>query len=205
MRYRPPCARNIDLATCVDTIAHPALWATGQAPPRIRRPRKAWLQAGILEHDSCSPPIAGTPQGGSCAPLLALVALHGREEAIPQVDPHARVIAEADEGVVRHEDGQGLEHGQELLKTGWAQMGVRVNEAKSSMRHPWEGAPPGGEFLGCDIRQYRVGTPQSGTGPGGWRRLGDTTLSTPATGNGKDHLAERGRSIKRGRALPQGL
>jgi RNA-directed DNA polymerase len=96
---------------------HQALLAKVQAPPRLRRPLKAWLQAGILEDAHLSPTTAGTPQGGSCSPLLALSALHGMEEAIPQVSPHARVIPYAEDGVVLHEDCQGLEHCQELLKT----------------------------------------------------------------------------------------
>jgi RNA-directed DNA polymerase len=83
-------------------------------------------------------------------------------------------------------------------------MGVRLNEAKSRMRHTLEGEHPGWTFLGCDIRQDRVGTHQAGKGPRGHGRLGYLTLSTPAKAKGKDHLAERGRIIKRGRALPQG-
>src|SRR2546430_13717698 len=45
---------------------------------------------------------------------------------------------------------------------------------------------------------------QSGKGPGGHGRLGVTTLIKPAKVKVKDHLAELGRIIKRGKALPQG-
>jgi RNA-directed DNA polymerase len=179
--------------------------ANGQAPPRLRRHLKAWLQAGILAAAHLSPTTAGTPQGGSGSPRLALLALPGREAAIPQLSPHARVSTYAEDGVVRHEDRQGLEHAQERLKTWLAQVGWRLNEAKSRMRHPVDGEHPGLTFLGLDIRQYRGGKPQSGKGPRGHGRLGYTTLSTPAKAKGQDHLAERGRIIKRGRALPQGL
>ena len=72
------------------------------------------------------------------------------------------------------------------------------------MRHPLEGDHPGLTFLGCDIRQYRVRKHQSGKGPGGQKRLGYNTLIKPAKAQVKDHLAARGRIIKRGRALPQG-
>ena len=171
----------------------------------MRRQRKAWLQAGILEDAHLSPTTAGTPQGGSCAPLLALIALQGMAKAITQGYPHARVITDADDGVVVHEDRQVLEHGQALLKAWVAQMGVRVHEAKSSMRHTLEGEQAGLTFLGCDIRQYRVGTHQSGQGPRGHGRLGSKTLIKPAKAKVRDQLAELGRLIKRGRALPQGL
>jgi RNA-directed DNA polymerase len=68
-RYRPQYGLTLDIATCVETIDHQALLAKAQAPPQMRRPRKAWLQAGLLEEAVLSPTTAGTPQGGSCAPL----------------------------------------------------------------------------------------------------------------------------------------
>jgi RNA-directed DNA polymerase len=204
MRYRPQYALKIDIATCFDRIDHQALLAQVQAPPLIRRQLKAWLQAGIREDDHLRPTTAGTPQGGRCSPLLALIALHGMDEAITRVYPHARVFAYADDGMVLHEDRQILEQCQELLKTWLAPMGLSLNDAKSSMRHTLEGDQPGWAFLGFDIRQYRVGKHQAGKGPGGHQRLGYQTLIKPAKANVTDHLAERGRMIKRGRALPQG-
>lgn len=88
------------MATCFDRIDHHALLAKVQTPPHIRRQLKAWLQAGILADEHRSPIPAGTPQGGSCSPLLALIALHGMEKAITQVYPQARGITYADDGVV---------------------------------------------------------------------------------------------------------
>ena len=205
IRCRPQYALKIDIAKCCDRIDHRALWAKVQALPLIRRQLHAWLQAGILEDDHLNPTTAGTPQGGSGSPLLALIALHGMDEAITQVYPHARVIAYADDGVVLHEDRQVLEHGQELLKTWLAKIGLSLNDAKGRIRHTWEGEQPGFAFLGFDIRQYRVGKHQSGKGPGGHGRLGHKTLIKPAKANVQDHLAELGQIIKRGKALPQGL
>jgi RNA-directed DNA polymerase len=205
IRYRPQYALKLDIAKCFDRIDHQALLAKAQAPPVIRRQLKAWLKAGILEEDVLSPTTAGTPQGGSCSPLLALIALHGMEDAITQVYPHARVIAYADDGVVLHEERQVLEHCRELLKTWLADIGLSLNEAKSYIGHTLEGDQLGFAFLGFDIRQYRVGKHQSGKGPRGHGRLGYKTLITPAKANVKDHLAALGRIIERGKALPQGL
>jgi RNA-directed DNA polymerase len=204
IRFRPQHALKLDIAKCFDRINHQALLAKVQAPPRIRRQLKAWLKAGILEDDHLSPTTAGTPQGGSCSPLLALIALHGMEEAITRVYPSARVITYADDGVVLHEERQVLEHAQELLKPWLAEMGLSLNKAKSSIRHTLEGEQPGFEFLGFAIRQYRVGKYHSGKGPGGHERLGFKTLIKPAKAKVKDHLAELGRIIKRGKALSQG-
>ncbi len=204
IRFRPQHALKLDIAKCFDRIDHQALLAKVQAPPRIRRQLKAWLKAGILEDGHLSPTTAGTPQGGSCSPLLALIALHGMDQAITRVYPHARVIASADDGVVLHEERQVLEHCQEVLKTWLAEMGLSLNEAKSRIYHTLEGDQPGFEFLGFDIRQYRVSKYQSGKGPGGHGRLGFKTLIKPAKDKVKDHLAALGRVIKRGKALPQG-
>src|SRR5919197_1330359 len=205
IRFRPQYALKLDIAKCFDRIDHQALLAKVQAPPRIRRQLKAWLQAGILEGDHLSPTTAGTPQGGSCSPLLALIALHGMHEAITQLHPQARVITYADDGVVLHEDRQMLEHAQERRKTWLAQIGLSLNEAKSRIRHTLEGDQPGLTFLGFDIRPYRMDKHPSGKGPRGHGRLGYKTLIKPAKTNVTDHLAELGRIIKRGRARPQGL
>jgi RNA-directed DNA polymerase len=124
IRFRPQYALTLASAKCFDRINHQALLAKVQAPPRIRRQLQAWLKAGILDDGPLSPTTAGTPQGGSCAPLLAVSALPGMDQAITRVSPHARVIAYAEDGVVLHEERQVLEHCQELLKTWLAEMGL---------------------------------------------------------------------------------
>ena len=97
---------------------HDALLAKTQASPAIRRQLKAWLKAGVLENGHFAPTTAGTPQGGTISPLLALIALHGMDEAITRIHPQARVIAYADDCVVLHEDRHVLEQSQQLLRTG---------------------------------------------------------------------------------------
>src|SRR5262249_46647541 len=201
IRFRPQHALKLDSAKCFDRIDHQALLAQVQTPPRIRRQLQAWLKVGIREDGDLSPTTAVTPQGGSCSPLLALIALHGMDQAITRAYPHARVIAYADDGVVLHEERQVLEHCQELLKTWLAEMGLSLNEAKSCIRHTLEGDQPGFEFLGFDIRQYRVSKYQAGKGPGG---QGLKPLTNPAKVKAQDHRAAFGRIIKRGKALPQG-
>jgi RNA-directed DNA polymerase len=204
IRFQPQYALKVDISKCFDRIDHAALLAKTQTLPVIRRQLKAWLKAGILEDDHLSPTTTGTPQGGSISPLLALIALHGMDEAITQIYPQARVIAYADDGVVLHKDRQVLEHCQQLLRTWLAEMGLALNEAKSRICHTLEGEQPGFEFLGFDIRQYRVGKHQSGKGPRGGKRLGYKTLIKPAKANIKEHLAELGRIIRHAKALSQG-
>ncbi|RPJ38689.1 MAG: group II intron reverse transcriptase/maturase [Planctomycetaceae bacterium] len=205
IKYRPQYALKVDIAKCFDRICHDALLAKAQAVPVIHRQLKAWLKAGILEDSQLLPTEAGTPQGGSCSPLLALIALHGMDEAITRVHPRARVIAYADDCVVLHEDRRVLEHCQQLLMTWLAEIGLTLNEAKSCIHHTLEGDQPGFAFLGFHIRQYWVGKHQAGKGPGGHTRLGFKTLIKPAKANIQEHLAELGRVIRRGKALPQGV
>jgi RNA-directed DNA polymerase len=162
-----------------------------------------WLNAGVMEHGVIARPEAGTPQGGPLAPLLALIALHEMDTAITTIYPGACVIAYADDCVVLHEDRTVLEHSQQLLMMWLAGMGLTLNAAKSRISHTLEGAQAGLDFLGFHIRQYRVGTHQSGKRPRGRQRLGFKTLITPAKANIKEHLAELGRIIRRGKDLPQ--
>ena len=108
IRFRPQYALKVDIAKCFDRIDHAALLAKIQVSPWIRRQLKAWLKAGILEDGHLAPTTAGTPQGGTSSPLLALIALHGMDKAITHVYPHACVIVYADDCVVLHEDRRSL-------------------------------------------------------------------------------------------------
>lgn len=66
---RPPDALQVERAKGCDRIWHPALWAKPQASPGIRRHLQAWLKAGIMEAGHLLPRTAGTPPGGTRAPL----------------------------------------------------------------------------------------------------------------------------------------
>jgi RNA-directed DNA polymerase len=203
IKFRPQYLLKVDISKCFDRLDHTALLAKLQAPPGIRRQIRAWLRSGIMEADTFTPTTAGTPQGGTVSPLLALSALHGMDEAITQVYPEARVIAYADDGLVLHPDRSVLDHCQQLLLTWLAQIGLTLNVNKTQISHTLEGDQPGLDFLGFHIRQHRVGKHQSGKGPGGREPLRHKTLITPAKANVKEHLAELGRLIRAGQNWPQ--
>jgi RNA-directed DNA polymerase len=80
--------------------------------------------------------MAGTPQGGSCAPLFALMAVQGMDEAITQRSREARGIASADDGLVRHPERAALEPCQQLLTAWLAQSGRTRNVSKTPISHP---------------------------------------------------------------------
>ena len=67
IKFRPQHLLKVDISKCFDRIDHSALLAKLQTPARIRRQVRAWLRSGILEADTLSPTISGTPQGGSGA------------------------------------------------------------------------------------------------------------------------------------------
>src|SRR5205823_9722481 len=203
IKFRPQYLLKVDIAKCFDRIDHSALLAKLHAPSDIRRQVRAWLGSGIIEADTFMPTEAGTPQGGSCSPLLALIALQGMDEAITQLYPEARVITYADDCLVLHPDRATLDHCQQLLTAWRARIGLTLHVNTTPMSHTLEGDQPGADFLGCTIWQYRVGKHQSGKGPGGDQRLGYTTLMTPAKANMKEHLAELGRVIRAGQNWPQ--
>jgi RNA-directed DNA polymerase len=92
-----------------------------------------------MEADTFTPTTAGTPQGGTVSPLLALIALHGIDEAITQVYPDARVIAYADDCLVLHPDRSVLDHCQQLLMVWLARMGLTLNVNKTHIGHTLEG------------------------------------------------------------------
>jgi RNA-directed DNA polymerase len=202
IKFRPQYALKVDIAKCFDRIDHSALLAKLQATPSIRRQVRAWLRSGIMEADTFTPTTAGTPQGGSVSPLLALIALHGMDETITQVYPEARVIAYADDGMVLHPDRAVLEHCQQLLTRWLAKIGLTLNTTKTRIRHTLEGDQPGMDFLGFHIRQYRVGKHQSGKTSRGVP-LGYKTLIQPAKANVTDHLTELGRIMGEAKAWSQ--
>jgi RNA-directed DNA polymerase len=201
-KFRPPSMLTVEIAKWVDRLDQQALVAKPPAPPGSRRHGRAWRRSGSMAEDVCSPTTAGTPQGGSVAPRLALIALHGLDTAITQVDPEARGMADADDGVVRPEDRAALAHGQHLFRTWLAEIGLPLTVTQTHSRHPLAGDQPGLDCLGFHRRHSRVGTHHSGKGPWGHQRRGFNTLITPAKANVKAHLAELGRIIRSGRAWP---
>jgi hypothetical protein len=91
--------------------------------------------------------------GSVVSPLLALIALHGIEEAITHVYPEARVIAYADDGLVLHPDRAVLEHGQQLFSEWLAGIGLTLHTSKTRLSHTLADEQPGRDFLGFPIRQ----------------------------------------------------
>lgn len=160
---------DADIKGCFDNIDHDTLMeAIGNFPARgmIRR----WLKAGYVEDGVFHATEQGTPQGGVISPLLANIALHGMEEALgieyrggvsaTTIKPHCPVFVRyADDFVVIcHTEAQALE-ARERVAAFLAGRGLHLSEEKTSIRHISEGF----DFLGFNVRSYRVADRPAGT------------------------------------------
>ena len=167
---------DADIEACFDTIDHAALMSRVRArvgDKRVLALVKAFLKAGILtelgeERDTPT----GTPQGGILSPLLANIALgvldeqvhagwhHGgpmstsmrRQTRRKKGLPNWRIVRYADDFVVLVHGTESDVHAlREEVATMLAPMGLRLSQAKTSVRHMREGF----DFLGFHIQWKR--------------------------------------------------
>ena len=159
---KPKYVLETDVEKCFDRISHAALLAKLNTIKPISRLVRDWLKAGIVDSGELLFPEAGTPQGGVISPLLANIALHGLEEVLTQVapgKPKVGVIRYADDLVIIHPDLEVLKQLKECAEVWLAEVGLRLKASKTRITHTldlYEGRV-GFDFLGFNIRQYRVG------------------------------------------------
>ena len=170
---------DADIAKCFDRIDHNALLAKTDSIKPLRRQIKQWLKAGIMEDRTYKKTTAGTPQGGVISPLLANIALDGMIRDVCgnfKKKDAPIIIRYADDFVVLHENIEVIHKSKELITEWLAGIGLDLSEAKTSIRHTRDGDDPGFDFLGFNIRQWKVGKHHSGkTGGSGSRLIGHKT------------------------------
>lgn len=188
---KPKYVLDADIEKCFDRIHHDALLGKLRTIAEIERLVRGWLKAGIVDHGEWLFPEEGTPQGGVLSPLLANIALHGLERAIKgrRRRPPITVIRYADDFVVLCEDREVLEAARERAEEWLAGIGLRLKEAKTRVTHTLEEqeGPPGFDFLGFHVRQYRIGKYRTRTYRG---RPGFKTLITPSEEGVKRHTGK---------------
>lgn len=203
--FKPKYVLDADIAKCFDRIDHRALLTKLRTFPVLRRLIDSWLKAGILEGETLFPTTQGTPQGGPCSPLLCNIALHGLETMLPSALRRAekelgkQVLAErltvaryADDFVVLHSNLAVIQHCQNIISEWLAELGLELKDSKTRITHtltPYQGHV-GFDFLGCTIRQYKVGKTHSGRYGNRYHstQLGFKTLITPSKTGLKRHL-----------------
>jgi RNA-directed DNA polymerase len=172
----PKYVLDADIAKCFDQINHNRLLEKLNTFPAIRRQIKSWLKAGYILNQQWEPTHAGTPQGGVLSPLLANIALHGLETAIrlgfhPNISSYKQsdlgVIRYADDFVVLHKDYETLMRCKQAAVAFLNDIGLELRPEKTRIAHTLERLgeeKPGFNFLGFNVRQYKLGKHQSKRG-----------------------------------------
>ncbi len=204
---------DADIAKCFDQINHTALLAKLQTFPKLRRVIKAWLKAGIMDGRELFPSPAGVPQGGVISPLLANVALHGLETAVAErfrrrertgVYRVPRLIRYADDFVALDADEHVIHQVKEFIAAWLQELGLELKPSKTQITHPLNeyNDTVGFDFLGFEIRQYRVG--KTHTGYNGRRQpLGFKTIIKPSKANVRRHKQALAAIIDQQQQAPQ--
>ena len=206
IRYKSKFVLDADIAKCFDRINHQKLLAKVNTFPKLRRQIRAWLRADIcdFEKHQRTPNQQGTPQGGVLSPLLSNIALHGMENRIKQVIG-ASLIRYADDFVIFHENLDTLKVCHHIVSDWLSHYDLELKPSKTKIAHTLnqlEKKTPGFDFLGFNIRQYKVGKYQSGKNGHG-QLLGFKTVIKPSNDSVRRHYQKLSEKIGRLKAAPQ--
>lgn len=176
IKQKPKWVLDADISKCFDKINHKYLLEKlGGCPRNIRIQIKAWLKAGYmeLEGEKNFPDVEGTPQGGVISPLLANIALHGMEKVLNEWVKTWKgkkkrnlesfsFVRYADDFVCLHESFEVIEKAQEILEQYLKPIGLQLKPEKTQITHTLLGLKSGFDFLGYNVRQYKVNNTKSG-------------------------------------------
>ena len=207
IRSKSKFVLDADISKCFDRINHSKLLSKLNTFPKLRKQIRAWLRADIcdyVKHEK-TPNHQGTPQGGVLSPLLSNIALQGMENRIKQVKG-ASLIRYADDFVIFHENLEVLKHCQQVISEWLAQFDLELKPSKTKIAHTLkqlnEKEKPGFDFLGFNIRQYKVGKYHSGKNRQG-ELLGFKTIIKPSDKSIKTHYQKLSATIGKLNAAPQ--
>ncbi|MGI0480936.1 group II intron reverse transcriptase/maturase [Geminocystis sp. CENA526] len=155
---------DADIEKCFDKITHETLLdIVGNFP--YRKYIEQWLKCGVMNNNTLEMSQSGTPQGGVISPLLANIALHGMEEALGikynnrgEIIGNRAIVRYADDFVIFCESRLDAELSIKDLKPFLSKRGLNLSEAKTNIVHITEGF----DFLGYNIRQYKVNNTKTG-------------------------------------------
>ncbi|ODH02516.1 group II intron reverse transcriptase/maturase [Nostoc sp. KVJ20] len=217
IRRKPKFVLDADISKCFDRIDHEALLRKLNTSPTIRRQVRAWLKAGVMDNGQLFATSEGTPQGGVISPLLANLALHGMEKRIKSEFPKLKVrdretwfhkkgsnfnspylIRYADDFVILHEDLTVVQRCQQIISEWLHDMGLELKPSKTRLTHTlnkYGEEEPGFNFLGFNIRQWKVGKYHS--------KQGFKTIITPSSYKQKIHYDRVASIIDNHKSAPQ--
>jgi len=208
IKQKPKWVLDADIAKCFDRIDHSTLLNKLNSTSPTRRQIRAWLKAGVMDQGTWQDTEAGTPQGGVIFPLLANIALHGLEETVMKLALTTKekrkltIVRYADDFVVMHNDRSMIERAQGVIKEWLKGIGLELKAEKTRISHTLEGENPGLDFLGFNIRQYKVGKHRSGKSTNG-TILGFKTLIKPSDKSIRNHKEQLSQIVSRHKSAPQ--
>ncbi|MEQ8186522.1 MAG: group II intron reverse transcriptase/maturase [Candidatus Eremiobacterota bacterium] len=218
---KPKYVLDTDIAKCFDKINHDKLLEKLNTFPKFRRQIKAWLKCGVIDFSQKSEKeryletTEGTPQGNIISPLLANLALHGIEKRLEEEFPSdkqrrwigaykslghqigaPRLIRYADDFAVLCEDLEIIKRCKTIIEEWLKEIGLELKASKTRIVHTLEklgGEKAGFQFLGFEIRQFKVGRHHSGKKAGSYKKaeknnlLGFKTIIKPSKDKIKTH------------------
>ncbi|GGA15182.1 group II intron reverse transcriptase/maturase [Okeania sp. KiyG1] len=180
---KPKYVLDADISKCFDQINHDALLGKIGISP-YRQLIKQWLKSGVFDNNQFLETVEGTPQGGVISPLLANIALHGMEERLMKFAEELplrylngksmakiykcqslSIIRYADDFVILHEDIKVVLQAKTVIQEWLNQIGLELKPEKTRIAHTlekYEGTKTGFDFLGFNIRQYKVKSTKQG-------------------------------------------
>lgn len=209
IRLKPKFVLDADISKCFDRIDQEALLNKLKTFPTIRRQIRSWLKAGVMDGKQLFPTSEGTPQGGVISPLLANIALHGMENRITQMAdtlPGGKqgnrtsltFVRYADDFVILHKDLTVVQRCQQIIAEWLKDMGLELKPSKTRLTHTLHECAeekPGFNFLGFNIKQWKVGVSHS--------KQGFKTIITPSKEKQRIHYDRVASTISDHKAAPQ--
>jgi RNA-directed DNA polymerase len=204
LRHKPKYVLDADIQGAFDHINQEALLRKLHTYPAMHRYLKGCLKAGVMEGQTFSPTEEGTPQGGVIAPLLMNVALHGMEALVGQKRRRGRTWPEnpqtiryADDFVILCATLADALDAKRQVEHWLAEMGLEMKPSKTRITHTLENHEGNGgfDFLGFQVRQYRVGKYHS--------KKGFKTLIKPSPDAQQRHRHKLKQPIRKMSGAPQ--
>ncbi|WP_373545765.1 group II intron reverse transcriptase/maturase [Chamaesiphon sp.] len=155
---------DADISGCFDNIDHHNLMKSiGNFPGR--RLISAWLKSGYVDDSSFHRTESGTPQGGIISPLLANIALNGLEQHLGvkynskgEIRGKRILVRYADDFVIMCESEDDALKAKETTEEWLGLRGLELSKEKTKIVHISKGF----DFLGFNIRQYKVNNTKTG-------------------------------------------
>ena len=131
---------DLDLEKFFDRVNHDKLMgqiAKRVEDKRLRKLIRAFLNAGVMEHELVSPSVEGTPQGGPLSPLLSNLVLDELDRELERRG-HRYVRYADDSNIYVRSEQAGQRVMESITRFITHNLKLKVNETKSAVARPQE-------------------------------------------------------------------